>query len=157
MKKELLNEVSRIKNMMKQLNENDFTKDNDEMESNDMEDGNRIPKYIWNDRKSQRANSYRQDIHDSLRDLLVDDDVSDILFDFDSKNGEEVIYIVYDVPTKIIDNLSKEERQEWIRDNEEAAESIITRAERGNGPWGLELVYAQPKSITFRYKGNNIE
>jgi hypothetical protein len=30
MKKEILNEVSRIKNMMKQLNEDDFTTDNEE-------------------------------------------------------------------------------------------------------------------------------
>ena len=62
MKKELLNEVSRIKNMMKQLNEDDFTVNNEEPRN----------KYYWSSRISKEENLYKERVYDQLVDLIGD-------------------------------------------------------------------------------------
>jgi hypothetical protein len=71
MKKELLNEVSRIKNMMKQLNEDDFTVNNEEPKK----------KFYWDNWKtnddSEEGDEDKEELRRRIRDMVRSGELED--------------------------------------------------------------------------------
>ena len=137
MKKELLNEVSRIKNMMKQLNEDDFTVNNEEPRN----------KYYWSSRISKEENLYKERVYDQLVDLIGDDEDITIIMD-EFKNR---VTFKFDYPEDRLRNLSKEELEDMERESMEDGENWVSRANRGGGPFSLEVVNYTPTKIMFEF------
>jgi hypothetical protein len=139
MKKEILNEVSRIKGMMMQLNENDFL--DNKIENND----NQERSYSWDNRLPQGANLHREKIYNSLRDLVNDD------YHIEFDEFEDEVSFISKLPHSYFENLSREERNQFIEDGRMEGEEFVNMANRGGGPYSLKVKHTYPNRIIFTF------